>query len=84
MDDEIRALAERQKLEKLLHRPYKPPVLYIFEEVELGGGYHTLSVTQFGPERDWSEPYKKSSQVQYRSRTVKVEYPPPLPAAPMG
>jgi len=60
-----------------LGRPYKPPVLYVFEEVELNNshGYHTLAVCS-GPERDWFGPYKKSSEVQYVSRVVKVEYPP--------
>lgn len=62
-------------LEQLLERPYKPPELFICEEVELGSGYHTLWAVG-GPERDWCEPYKKSSHVQYRSRVVRVPYPP--------
>jgi hypothetical protein len=60
---------------ELLERAYEPPALYIFEEVEIGGGYHTLLVAS-GPEQDWSEPYRKSSNVQYRSRIVRVPYPP--------
>lgn len=67
---------DRAKLKKLLGREYAPPVLLIREEVELGGGYHTLTVTHEKEERDWSEPYNKSSNVQYRSRVVKVPYPP--------
>jgi hypothetical protein len=63
-------------MDPLLERPYQPPELFIFEEVEIGGGYHTLHVAHQGPERAWSEPYTKSSQVQYRNRVVKVEYPP--------
>lgn len=62
-------------LEQLLERPYKPPELFICEEVELGSGYHTLWAVG-GPERNWSEPYKKSSYVQYRRRVVRVPYPP--------
>lgn len=65
----------RSPLEALLGRIYSPPELFICEEVELGGGYHTLWVVS-GPERDWSEPYQKSSQVRYRRRVVRVEYPP--------
>lgn len=62
-------------LEQLLERPYKPPELFICEEVELGGGYHTLWSTG-GPETDWSDPYQKSSIFQYRRRIVRVPYPP--------
>jgi hypothetical protein len=60
----------------LLRRPYQPPPLFIFEEVELGSGYHTLHATHNHEEHGWSEPYKKSSQAEYRSRTVRVPYPP--------
>lgn len=67
---------EQSIFELLLERPYNPPELFIFEEVELGGGYHTLSAHSRGPESDWSEPYKKSGVARYRSRIVKVPYPP--------
>lgn len=66
-----------KSLDELLERPYSPPPLYVLEEVELGGGYHTLSVCS-GPERDWFGPYKKSGCAEYVSRVVKVEYPPKL------
>jgi len=61
---------------EILERAYRPPKLYIFEEVEIGSGYHTLQVTHIEQERDWSEPYKKSSHVEYRCRVVLVPYPP--------
>lgn len=61
---------------ELLERDYNPPKLYIFEEVEIGSGYHTLHVSHATQERDWSEPYCKSSHVQYRNRIVLVPYPP--------
>ncbi len=61
---------------ELLERPYEAPALFVFEEVELGGGYHTLSTCHADKERDWSEPYKKTSAVQYRNRVVRVPYPP--------
>jgi hypothetical protein len=64
------------KIEDLLRRPYKPPPLFIHEEVEIGSGYHTLSVSHAAEERDWSRPYTKSSSVEYRSRIVRVPYPP--------
>jgi len=60
----------------LLKRPYEPPALYILEEVEIGGGYHTLHVSREERERGWSRPYKKSGSAQYRSRIVRVPYPP--------
>jgi len=64
-------------LRALLERDYKPPPLFIFEEVELGSGYHSLHVSYERKERDWSaEPYKKSSNVEYRNRVVRVPYPP--------
>ncbi len=64
-------------IDELLGRPYKPPPLYIFEEVELGSGYHTMHVCHHKvEERGWSEPYRKSSSVQYRNRIVLVPYPP--------
>ncbi len=66
----------KNNMEKLLERPYSPPELYIFEEVEIGGGYHTLHISYETKERDWSEPYNKSSNVQYRNRIVKITYPP--------
>jgi hypothetical protein len=71
-------LPNQRRMKQLLLREYKPPPLFIFEEVELGSGYHTLHVVQAGlhQERDWSEPYKKSSEVQYRNRIVRVPYPP--------
>lgn len=63
----------------LLERPYSPPMLFIAEEAEIGGGYHTLWVVQGETqESDWSEPYKKTSSVQYRRRVVRVPYPPPM------
>lgn len=61
--------------EDLLQREYKPPELFIWEEVELYRGYHTYAVTS-GPERGWSDIYRKSSSVMYRNRVVKVPYPP--------
>lgn len=64
-------------LEELLDRPYNPPPLFIHEEVEIGSGYHTLSISHESSERDWSKPYRKSSSVEYRSRIVLVPYPPP-------
>lgn len=67
---------DKEKLEALLERKYNPPMLYIFEEVELGSGYHTLHVSTASSEQDWSEPYKKSSNVEYRCRVVRVPYPP--------
>lgn len=60
---------------RLLGRPYAPPVLFIFEEVEIGHGYHSLTVTD-GPARGWSEPYRKSGPSEYRSRVMRVPYPP--------
>jgi len=60
---------------ELLERPYMPPPLFIREEVELGGGYHSYRVS-WEQERDWSEPYTKSSQVRYRNRVVRVPFPP--------
>lgn len=63
-------------LEDLLERPYEPPPLYIHEEVELGGGYHTLSISHMRVETDWSEPYRKSGFTEYRCRIVRVQYPP--------
>jgi hypothetical protein len=60
----------------LLKRPYEPPALYILEEVEIGSGYHTLHVSHAEKERDWSKPYKKSGSAEYRSRIVRVPYPP--------
>jgi hypothetical protein len=64
-------------LRALLERDYNPPPLFIFEEVELGSGYHSLHVSYERKERDWSaEPYKKSSNVEYRNRVVRVPYPP--------
>ncbi|HEY5022463.1 MAG TPA: hypothetical protein VII30_08260 [Gemmatimonadaceae bacterium] len=69
---------ERTVGSELLERPYAPPSLFIFEEVEIGGGYHTLGVVS-GPESEWSEPYEKSSHAQYRYRVVRVPYPPPAP-----
>lgn len=65
-----------EKLKQLLRREYTPPALFIFEEVELGGGYHTLNTINETKERDWSEPYCKSSHVKYRNRIVRVPYPP--------
>lgn len=73
---EVEAGVVEDKLSKLLGRPYDPPELYIFEEVELGGGYHRMHVTVEHVERDWSEPYTKSGKAQYRNRIVKVPYPP--------
>jgi hypothetical protein len=67
---------DKDELEKLLEREYKPPELFIREEVELGGGYHTLTATHMKQETDWSEPYNKSSRVQYRCRIIKVPFPP--------
>lgn len=62
--------------EELLGRPYFPPELYIFEEVEIGGGYHDLHVwLGKKEERGWSEPYKKSGVAEYRNRVVRVQYP---------
>ncbi|HEY5022462.1 MAG TPA: hypothetical protein VII30_08255 [Gemmatimonadaceae bacterium] len=69
-------MTERTVDSKLLERPYAPPALFIFEEVEIGGGYHTLHACSANAERGWSEPYKKSSVVQYRNRIVRVPYPP--------
>ncbi len=64
-------------IEELLEREYNPPDLYIFEEVEIGGGYHTLdSLNGHNVESNWSEPYKKSGFATYRSRVVKVTFPP--------
>lgn len=68
--------SEAMRIEDLLERPYEPPPLFIHEEVELGSGYHTLSVCHAQEERDWSKPYKKSSHVEYRSRIVRCPYPP--------
>lgn len=62
---------------ELLERDYCPPKLYIREEVEVGGGYHTLQVSR-GPEREWSEPYSKSGSAVYRDRVVLVPYPPSM------
>ena len=62
--------------EELLQRPYDPPKLFIFEEVEVGGGYHTLHIAHATESRDWSEPYKKSGTAEYRSRIVEVLFPP--------
>jgi len=69
------ATGEAKPLNQLLGRDYNPPQLLIAEEVELGSGYHTLHATS-APPSDWSEPYKKSSNVQYRRRVVRVPYPP--------
>ncbi len=63
-------------LEDLLERPYEPPPLYIYEEVEIGSGYHTLRVSHIREEQDWSEIYQKSGYAQYRYRVVRVPYPP--------
>lgn len=62
-------------IEALLLRPYEPPKLFIFEEVEIRGGYHTLQ-THSGPERGWSETYSKRGSAIYRNRVVKIDYPP--------
>lgn len=59
----------------LLQREYKIPKLFILEEVEIGGGYHSLYISSETKERDWSEPYNKSSDVQYRNRIVFVPWP---------
>lgn len=64
------------ELDCLLERAYEPPPLFIFEEVELGSGYHTLHVVSFSEEKDWSEPYKKGGFSEYRNRIVRVPYPP--------
>lgn len=70
---------------ELLGRPYDPPALFIAEEVELGGGYHTMWVVQgITEESGWSEPYKKSSEVQYRRRVVRVPYPPTVSGTENG
>ncbi len=61
---------------ELLEREYDPPKLFIVEEVEIGSGYHSLYITSETKERDWSEPYNKSSHVQYRDRVILVPYPP--------
>lgn len=66
----------KETLEELLERPYAPPKLFIFEEVEIGSGYHTFCIARVDAERDWSPPYKKGSHVQYRNRIVLVPYPP--------
>lgn len=47
-----------------------------FEEVEVGGGRHTLHVSASRREHDWSEPYQKSGSASYRNRIVRVPYPP--------
>ena len=60
----------------ILMQKYNPPSLFIFEEVEVGGGYHTLSICNSGPESDWSEAYKKSGSSFYKSRVVLVPFPP--------
>jgi hypothetical protein len=63
-------------INQLLKRVYDPPKLFIYEEVEIGGGYHTLSIICHKAERDWSEPYKKSGTATYRNRIVLVTFPP--------
>lgn len=72
----LRKVEPGTALETLLRRPYKPPALFIREEVELGSGYHSLNITHTTEERGWSEPWKKSSNVEYRDRIVRVPYPP--------
>ena len=62
--------------DKLLECDYNPPKLFIFEEVEIRGGYHTLDVSDSNVESDWSEPYKKNGGAEYRSRVVSVPFPP--------
>lgn len=66
----------REQIAELLARPYEPPALFIFEEVEIGGGYHTLRVSHLSVEQAWSEPYQKSGTPFYRSRVVRVLFPP--------
>lgn len=73
---EVAQALQETPLDCLLQRPYTPPPLFIFEEVELGGSYHKLHAHRVGPESDWSEPYTKSGTVRYRSRVVRVDYPP--------
>jgi len=70
---------EGPSIESIIDRPYNPPSLFIFEEVELGGGYHTLHIAHAREENDWSKPYKKSGEARYVSRIVRVEYPPRKP-----
>jgi hypothetical protein len=70
------------RTEDLIERPYEPPPLYIREEVEIGGGYHTLAISHIREEQDWSEPYQKSGFTEYRCRIVRVPYPPITATAP--
>ncbi len=53
--------------------PTNPDSIFIWEEQELGGGYHTRLVAPCGPERDWSPPYKKTGVTFYRNRVVRYE-----------
>lgn len=71
-----RQRAERSSSEFNESNTQAPP-LFIFEEIEIGGGYHALSVAiNTTKERDWSEPYAKSGGATYRNRIVRVPYPP--------
>lgn len=45
--------------------------LFVFEELEEGGGYHTFAISSEKLARGWSDPYKKSGAASYRNRVVQ-------------
>lgn len=53
-------------------------IIYIGEDLEVGGGNHSQWVINSRPveARGWSEPYKKSGSASYRRRVVCLPYPP--------
>jgi len=52
------------------HALTRQQCLFIWEEEEIGGGYHQFIVGHATAERDWDEPYRRTGVAEYRSRVV--------------